>query len=183
VLQLLEPKCHALFADASLNTRAVVCASVHGMFQVAAAKFHAYACALPQSRRQPGGGSGSVGVGGAAASSLPFPAAFFGGLVLECCAFMYRLLRQRARSCGCRCDLSRRAVRFLGVHAFTRVLQRKSGRWRLVLAALTAEEGAALTGRRGGSRHSGSGGYRRLARSMRPAADRASKQLLAHMQF
>ncbi|KAJ3132130.1 hypothetical protein HDU90_007563 [Geranomyces variabilis] len=122
VMQMLKPKCHAIFIDTELNSIAVVLLNIYQNHRMCAAKFVAYQASMPRT-----------------ASALCD--AFYYDVIQEAIRFSYSLIRSRVASGTavknhCRCPITAAHVEWLGLTAFQAILTSRQSRFSNVLARI-----------------------------------------------
>ncbi|KAJ3150898.1 hypothetical protein HDU89_002895 [Geranomyces variabilis] len=122
VMQMLKPKCHAIFIDTELNSIAVVLLNIYQNHRMCAAKFVAYQASMPET-----------------ASALCD--AFSYDVIQEAIRFSYSLIRSRVASVTavknhCRCPITAAHVEWLGFTAFQAILASRQSRFSNVLARI-----------------------------------------------
>ena len=147
VVAYLRPKCTALLYDHSINSPLVARLNVYQSFLLAAVKTHCFvAAANPRGKRGGGGGKGDGGgdSGGNKRrdSRKPSPAvlheAIVAGVRYMEGAVRHHMAVARA-TLGASGRIQRTHIRYLGLHAFAKILRRKQARYRGTLA-LIAED-------------------------------------------
>ena len=143
VVAYLRPKCTALLYDHSVNSPLVARLNVYQSFLLAAVKTHCFvAAANPRGKRGGGGGGGDGGGNKRRNSRGPSPAVLHDAIVAGV-RYMEGAVRHHmavARATlGASGRIQRAHIRYLGLHAFAKILRRKQARYRGTLA-LIAED-------------------------------------------
>ena len=145
VVAYLRPKCTALLYDHSVNSPLVARLNVYQSFLLAAVKTHCFVAAANPRGKRGGGGGGGGGDGGGnkrGNSRGPSPTVLHDAIVAGV-RYMEGAVRHHmavARATlGASGRIQRAHIRYLGLHAFAKILRRKQARYRGTLA-LIAED-------------------------------------------
>ncbi|KAK9817956.1 hypothetical protein WJX72_004857 [[Myrmecia] bisecta] len=121
----MRPKCHPLLIDTTINSAATVRLNIYQAFLLAAMKFHCHVASMPM---------------GPAGDARPFYTVIYTAL-----NYMSALVRKRVQSArrrlhmDCRCCISHCQIKWLGLHAFRKVLGKKQSSYRLLLKRLDGD--------------------------------------------